>query len=290
MIARASAGGVLERTRIRIRQRIIHQQLLAATAGKSQRLTLDIDDSGVDVAGLVRRVASRLRSDSPEIKRLELAFRASGITEVIVDGLAARNGRRRANSARLVGDLRVEEAVPWIAPLLASREASVAEAAARALGKIGGLRSAEALLVAIQRAGPKRTLVVELARAAPDLFIETVLSAPQRPGVVPAAAVAAGLRRRHTATGPLLGLLTAGNRRQRVVSCRALGWIGATSAIPLIALALYDREWRVRMSAAKALVSLKARTARPNLEVLLADRHPRVSRTAALALRRMERP
>ena len=62
--------------------------------------------------------------------------------------------------------------VTWLAPLLESKDRAVADAAARALGRIGGAQSARVLLMAIQRAGLRRTLIGELARAAPDLFLE----------------------------------------------------------------------------------------------------------------------
>lgn len=279
---------VVEQARIRIRKRAIHHQLLALAAGKSERLSLDLGERGVDVAAAVLRASSGFEPESLEMQRLRYVFHVSGTTEAVIDGLAARDLHRRARSARLVGALRLEESVAWVAPLLASRETSVAEAAARALGRIGGIRSAEALLAAVEHAGPRRVLITELSRAAPDLFVEAALAGSQRPGVMAAAGVAAGLRRRQTGVGPLLTLLTTGNRRQRVISSRALGWIGARTAIPVIGLALQDRQWRVRMSAAKALGTLQARGCRPDLERLLLDRNPRVRKAAAYALRRLE--
>ena len=100
---------------------------------------------------------------------------------------------------------------------------------------------------------------------------------------------AAGLRRRRTATSSLIALVQRGSRRERVVGCRALGWIGATIAIPLIATRLDDPDWKVRMSAAKALGALRATSAAPELRLVLADRNPRVRQSALLALRRIER-
>ena len=114
-------------------------------------------------------------------------------------------------------------------------------------------------------------------------------SDPQRPNVVPAAALAAGLRRRHTAIGPLLALLIHGNRKERVISCRSLGWIGAGTATSVLLGALEDVDWKVRMSAAKSLASLGAQLAVPNLERLLDDRNPRVVKAARSALRRLGR-
>ncbi len=109
----------------------------------------------------------------------------------------------------------------------------------------------------------------------------------QRPAVAPAAAIAAGLRRRHTATRPLLALLLHGNRRERAISCRSLGWIGSGSAASVLIGPLEDPDWKVRMSAAKALGALQAEVATPNLERLLGDRNPRVRRAALTTLRRL---
>src|SRR3989442_8791590 len=84
--------------------------------------------------------------------------------------------------------MRMEQAVPWLTSLLWSKAPAVRDAAARALARIGGVRSAGALLMAIQRIGPRPSLIVALARAAPDLHLEAVLGASQRPAAHPAAA------------------------------------------------------------------------------------------------------
>jgi HEAT repeat protein len=165
----------------------------------------------------------------------------------------------------------------------------VSDASARALGKIGGSRSAQALVEAIRRRGVSRRLVAELARGAPDQFIESSLALPLKPGVRPALALAAGLRRRRTATSQLIALVEHGSRRERVISCRALGWIGAVTAVPVLIEALQDRDWKLRMSAAKALGALRARDAAYQLRGLLSDRNPRVRKAAAQALGRIGR-
>src|SRR3989442_15545501 len=114
----------------------------------------------------------------------------------------------------MAGPLAMHLAAPWLPSLVLAHEPVVRHAAAKALGKIGGTRSAEALLRAIQRRGPTPTLIVELARAAPDLFLETALCVPQRTGVKGAVAVAAGLRRRPAAGTPLPPPPGSGNRRE----------------------------------------------------------------------------
>jgi HEAT repeat protein len=206
----------------------------------------------------------------------------------VIERLSARGVRDRVTAARIIGALRISEATPWLSALLIAHDSSVAEAAARALGRIGGTRSAAALMLAIQRKGMSRRLVSELARSAPDLFIEVALQDRHKPPVRPALAIAAGLRRRHTAVTQLIALVQEGSRRERVIGCRALGWIGARTAIPVIREALGDRDWKIRVAAAKALGALHASSCRPDLEPLLADRNPRVRQSARHALRRME--
>ena len=107
--------------------------------------------------------------------------------------------------------------------------------------------------------------------------------------MIPAVAAAAGLRRRQTAVGPLLALLVSGSRKERVVACRALGWIGARRSVPVLIAAIADREWKVRLSAAKSLAALHAPARGAALEALLADRHPRVQKAGRQAQRRLAR-
>jgi HEAT repeat protein len=186
--------------------------------------------------------------------------------------------------------MRMETLVMWIGPLLWAREPSVRSAAAHALGRIGGWRAADALLAAIQRLGQRPALVIALARAAPDLYLEAVLRAPQRRSVHPAVAMAAGIRRRRTAIFVLMDQMASGSRRMRVACCRALGWIGAPVGTQALCTALADRDWRVRMSAAKALGSISTYQPGPLLQMGLTDRNPRMQRAARDAMRRLSRP
>jgi HEAT repeat protein len=226
--------------------------------------------------------------DSRPLRRLVAVLMNSGAVDAAVERFDAKSIHQRVGAVRAIGAIRLYEAVGRVAPLLASKDRPVFNAAARALGRIGGTHSASALLFAIHRRGANRRLVSELARSAPDLFIESALTEPARPGVRSALVLAAGLRRRRTAISQLIALVQAGSRRERVVSCRALGWIGAMTAVPVIADALGDRDWKIRMSAAKALGALRAPAATRDLRYLIADRNPRVREAARLALRRIE--
>lgn len=248
-----TAGNAIGQARLAIREAALRRRLHAAAAGASPTLEIDLDDHGLDVAALVRAVVAGLPPGGPEVERLATAFEQGQISDQVIGGLAAADTVLQIRSAKVVGALRLERAIPWLAPLLTGQNRAVCDAAARALGRIGGARSAEALIGVIQRSGPSRILVTELARAAPDQFLESALKHPPRGPARWAAAAAAGLRRRRPAVTPLIALLASGSRRERAISCKALGWIGATSAIPAITAALMDREPRVRAAAEKAL-------------------------------------
>jgi HEAT repeat protein len=278
----------IQRARDGMRRAALRRQLQSVAAGKATTASGNFDDAGLDMAGVIEEITIGLEADSVYMDRLVVALTNSGAVDRMIDGLQAKGANHGAAGARAIGALRMYEAVRSVAPLLASRERRVSDAAARALGRIGGVHCASALLYAMQRRGLSRRLVAELARGAPDLFIEVALAQPQKPGAGPALALAAGLRRRRTATTQLIALVRNGSRRERAISCRALGWIGAVTAIPAITEALTERDWKVRMSAAKALGALRARESRHEVRYLLADRNPRVRTAARQALRRIE--
>jgi HEAT repeat protein len=288
---RAAAGPVaaIQRARDGVRRSAMRKRLEAVVLGKLTQAPASLEEHGVDVAGVIDEVTAGLPAESVEVRRLIAALKNSGAIDGMIERLESRNVHQRASAARTVGALRMYEAVPCVAPLLASRERHVADASARALGRIGGTQSAGALVHAIQRKGINRRMVAELARGAPDQFIEGTLAEPLKPGLRPALVLAAGLRRRRTATPHLIALVERGSRRERVISCRALGWIGATTAIPVITGALTDRDWKLRMSAAKALGALRASGSRFELRYLAADRNPRVRTAALQALRQIDR-
>jgi len=278
---------VIERTRIALRTSAVRHQLQAVAAGKSDSLAVNLDGAALDLAALVNQVTAGQPLGSLAHLRLAATFQRSGITDIVIDQLGAPEAYWRTRSAQLSGTLGLEHAVNWISPLLSAKEPAVRDSAARALGRIGGTRSAEALLRAIRREGLRRTLLVELARAAPDLFLEAALCQTNRNRARTAVAIAAGLRGRRAAVAPLLALLASGSRRERAASCRALGWLKAEIAVPAVAESLADTDWRVRMSAAKALARLGGDTCAVMLEPLRTDPNMRVRKTVLFAMRRL---
>jgi HEAT repeat protein len=258
-------------------------------AGKSDRLKIDLSDGEINSAALLVELIASLDTESVPYRQIASAIKRSGVAEAVIDGLGSRDYMVRARSARIAGAMRMEQVVPWLTPLLWSRAPAVCDSAARALARIGGVRSADALLMAIQRIGPRPSLIVALARAAPDLYLEAVLGGSQLRAAHPAVAMAAGLRGRRTATTALILQLRSGSRRARKASSRALGWLGAPAGIPELTLALEHRDWWVRMSAAKALGAISAYRPGTVLRACLADRNARVRRSAQDAIRRLGR-
>ncbi len=279
----------LEPARVAIRRALVRRRLRTVAAGKSQMLRIDLHDGEIDSPALLVELVAPLDPDSDTFRRLASAMKRSGAADAIIDGLASHESIVKARSARIAGAMRIEQVVPWVAPLLWSKEPAVRSAAAHALGRIGGVRSADALLMAIQRIGPKPSLIVALGRAAPDLFLEAVLGASHPRAVQPAVAMAAALRGRRTATAALVLQLRFGSRRARTASIRALGRLDAAAAIPELALALGDRDWWVRRSAAKALGAIPGYQPGPQFRMCLSDRDLRVRRSALYALRRLSR-
>ena len=289
MLTSPATRGPLEPARSAIRRSLLRRHLRAVVAGKGNALNLDLYDHEIDTAALIVEAAAPLEPDGAQFARLEHAMRGSGLANAVIDGHGSRDSLIKARSLRIAGAMRMEPLVPIITPLLWSADPAVRRAATRTLGTIGGLRSASALLMAIQRLGHKPMLIVALARAAPDLYLEAILSAGQPRAVLSAVALAVGLRRRRLATAALIAQLNSGPSRVRMASSRALGWIGTPAGIPALTSALEHGDWRVRMSAAKALGTIATYQPGRELQACLEDRNPRVKRAALNAIRRHAR-
>jgi len=272
-----------------IRRALVRRHLHAVVAGKSDRLRIDLRDGEINSSALLVDLIAPLDPDSISFRQIATAIKRSGLADTVIDGLGSRDPVVAARSAQIAGAMRMEQVVPWLTPLLWSRWPTVRESATRALAKIGGVRSADALRLAIHQIGQRPSLIVALARAAPDLYLEAVLGGSQLRNALPAVATAAGLRGRRTATAALILQLGKGSGRARKASSRSLGWLGARAGIPDLTIALEHRDWRVRMSAAKALGAMPAYQPGPRLRACLADRNPRVRRSAQDAIRRLSR-
>jgi HEAT repeats len=284
-----SAAGVLRPVRRAVDRAAFRMRVHQVAEGRARARDLDLGSAPDESASILAAECRRLPVGSPSLRRLIAGLYRSGALDRIVDGLAVRERELQLRSVRLAGALRLEAAVPWLEPLLASSQPPLRAAAARALGRVGGVRAANALVRGLSwRRGSTMRLVMELARAAPDLYLDARLVDPQLRRIRSSLALAAGLRRRRTALPALLDLLEAGSRSERAVSARAIGWIGVSETGGALVYALSDPDWQVRNAAAKALGWL-TEVGESELTFSLLDRQPRVRRSTGDALRRRHR-
>jgi len=178
----------------------------------------------------------------------------------VVDGLRDRDPATRVASARACGVRGMEQTIPLLSERLVDPDRRVRAAAAHALGRIGGARSADALLHAMRtsRLGAGR-LARELARAAPDFYLESALVTPENSKIRAALALTAGLSGRSSEVVEQLFALLEGDPAERAAACHALGALHHLPAVPLLMDALFDPSPRVRHAAAVALTRLGAR-------------------------------
>ena len=168
----------------------------------------------------------------------------------------------RARSVRACGSARLEAAVPLLRDRLLDPDRAVRGAAAGALGRIGGARCTEALMRSLRTHRlPAARLSRELARSAPDFYLETALAEPRNRQVRTALALALGLRGASSLAGAALGGLLDGDNRERAAAYHALGALHRSAAVPLLVRALSDGSPSVRHSAARALLRLGERGA-----------------------------
>ena len=285
-----SPGRVVKPFHVAVAKALLARRVRAVAGGMSSELRVDLRDPHVDPGAVFFDVTRSLPAGSPGMTRLVDALRSSGTLDIVIDGLMDEDARRCARCARLAGALRLDAAVPWLGNLLHADERPVRQTAARALGRIGGARSADLLVAALRtRHLPSSRLIIELSRAAPDLYVETCLRSPHNAAIRAQLAAAAGLRRRRSGLEPLRRLVVEGTERERATACRGLGLIGGPEAAPEFGGALRHRSWRVRRAAVRALGDIGDRSWLPDLEEALYDPHPSTRYAAARALRLVRR-
>lgn len=267
--------------------------LARVRAGLSGRSTLPALDLDRDANGAIDALVMLMRDVTPSstlLWWLRDELRARGDLQRLLDGLSAASDAKRIRSAQLVGALRIEDGVPRLGRMLGHHNGLVQSAAARALGLIGGARSADALVRALYwRRGATMRLVLELAKAAPDHYVESAAMNPDFADVRMHLALALGLRGRKSAVPVLLLMLPDGVRSERVACSRALGWIGDPSALLALLSALDDPAWQVRFAALKALTRIADPSAEDRIEPLTLDRYRDVATAADYALRRIRK-
>lgn len=258
----------------------------AVAAGEATSLLVDLSDSDLDPGAVVLGVTRPMPAGSLVLARMVEALRSSGTVDLLLDGLVDDDAGHRQRCARLAGALRLDSAVPWLGMQLNASVRPVRRTAARALGRIGGARAADLLVGALRtRRLPASRLIIELSRAAPDLYLESCIQAPRNLAIRAQLAAAIGLRGRRTGLEPLRRLASAGTDRERATACRSMGLIGNPAPGAEFKSALAHRSWRVRKAAARALGEIGDRAWLPDLQETLYDPHPSTRYAAARALR-----
>jgi HEAT repeat protein len=271
---------------IALKKSKLARSVRAVAGGPASSLAVDLSDSDLDPGAVILGVTRPMPAGSPVLVRLVEALRSSGTVDLLLDGLTDDDPGHRQRCARLAGALRLDSAVPWLGMHLNVAERPVRRTAARALGRIGGARGADLLVGALRtRRLPSSRLIIELSRAAPDLYLESCIRAPQNLAVRAHLAAAIGLRGRRTGLETLRRLASEGTERERATACRCLGLIANPEPGDEFKSALAHRSWRVRKAAARALGEIGDRAWLPDLQETLYDPHLGTRYAAARALR-----
>jgi len=208
------------------------------------------DEIGFVVASAVERAGPGLTGQW----RITEVFRRSGRTDDLINSLAGPDPKTRAAAARLCGALRLTGSVAWIDDLVRDPDPAVKDAAIRALGQLGGRRSVEALMGAVDMI-PMHRLAITLAQAATDIDIEALMRQPASEKAAVVTVLACGLRRDVLRVPPLLGI--AHDKRWpiqvRIAACNSLGMIGDPSVVgSLDVLSEKDPNPNLKKAAARA--------------------------------------
>jgi len=178
------------------------------------------------------------------------------------------------NAVAILGEIRNQETLLHLTPLLEHKEVRVRRETIRALAKIGGQKAVSILLQAAESNDQ------ELRRQA---------------------LLSLGAIRAASATPTLLKLLEQSDWSRRTIdikkdAIRALGEIRAAEAVTALTAVLGKRRFlrralndELRVAAAAALGDIGEEHARPALEKVLQDSNPEVARAAAKALAQLEK-
>ena len=239
------------------------ERLLTAALGGDPHVNLNfkapelLADAG-SVAPAISAVLERAGPGLAPQLRLSRALRSAGLVEDLLNALANPDPNVRIVGARLCGALRMTDALPWLADMMADSRPRVWEAAIRALGELGGGRAVDVLMSAVDRI-PQHRLAIELAHAASDMDIEALMREPASVQAAVVTVLACGLRHDPLRVGPLSAI--AEDRRWpprvRVAACRSLGMIGDASASSVAARLAADPDAGVRGAAIDAQRRLK---------------------------------
>jgi len=239
-------------------------RVLAAALGGDHDVTLDVQapDMLAEADPVADVISAALERAGPGLEA-QLAvtntFRRSRLDVDLVDALVDPDPAVRIAGARLCGALRLPEAVPWLADLLDDPVPAVRDVAVRALGRAGGRRVVEALMLHADRL-PQHRVAKELSRAASDIDLERLLREDGSVRTTVTVVMACGLRG-DALRGPLL--VTMAQDREcdtqiRVAACRAVGMIGHPAGADAMRMLATDPDLVIRNAAVRARMRISA--------------------------------
>jgi HEAT repeat protein len=239
-------------------------RVLTTALGGDPRVTLDVKASEVlaeaeAVAQLVSSALERAGSGMAAQLTITRTFRRSGLEEALIDSLANPDPQVRIAGARLCGALRVPDAVPWLTDLLDDPSPAVRDVAVRALGQSGGRRVVEALMSRADRL-PRHRVVIELARAASDIDLESLLRQTEDVTTSVTVLMACGLRGDALRT-PLIVRMAQDRQcdiQVRTTACRALAMIGDSAGADAMRTLASDPDADVKKAAVRARMRISA--------------------------------
>ena len=235
----------------------VDRVLSAALAGEPH-VTLNVKASELlgeagPVASAINAVLERAGPGIMGHWLVAQALRPNGLDSELLNSLVDPDPKVRIGAARLCGALRMTDSLPWLADLTRDPKPGVREAAARALGDLGGSRAVDALMSAADRI-PQHRLAIELAHAASDMDIEALMREPASVQAAVVTVLACGLRRDPLRVGALNAI--AHDRRWpakvRAAACRSMAMIGDPTAAETLRNMTGDPDAGVRLAAAKA--------------------------------------
>ena len=190
--------------------------------------------------------------------------------------------------ARIFHNAKTDAAVESLAFWLGSNYAATREAAAAALGKIGGERAAEALTARLEDedAAMRRTAAAALGEIGSERAVEALTARleDEDASVRRTAAAALGKIGGERAAEALTARLEDEDAAMRRTAAAALGEIGSERAVEALTARLEDEDASVRRTAAAALGEIGSERAVEALTARLEDEDASVRRTAAAAL------
>jgi len=239
-------------------------RVLTTALDGDPRVMLDVKASELlaeaeTVAPLISAAMERAGSGLAAQLMVTQVFRRSGLEKELLDSLGDPDPEARMAGARLCGALRMPDAVPWLIDLLDDDNPAVCETAVRALGQAGGRRVVGALMSHADRL-PQYRLAKELARAASDIDLESLLRESEGVNATVTVLMACGLRGDALRT-PLIVKMAQDrqcDKQIRIAACRALAMIGDPAGADAMRTLGSEPDAEVKLAAVRARLRISA--------------------------------